>query len=90
MEHRDYADGEVAGDAAAYLEESDGRVVGRVCGVPFGEGHHVLDAGADGVDVFDVAGDYVAGEHIAHRRIFPPGHDHRQVFLHRGIHPRIL
>ena len=39
---------------------------------------------------FDVAGDDVAGEHIAHRRVFPAGHDHRQVFLHRGVHPRIF
>ena len=42
------------------------------------------------MNVLDIASDYVAGVHIAHRRIFPARHDHRQIFLHRGVHPRIL
>ena len=55
VEHRHDADREVAGDAAADLEEADRGVFAVVFGVPLGELHHVLDAGADGVDLLHVA-----------------------------------
>ena len=43
MKHGDDTDGEVAGDAAAYLEEADGGFVAGG-GIPVGEGDHVFDA----------------------------------------------
>jgi len=51
---------------------------------------HVLDAGAHGVDVLHVAGDDVAREHVAQRRVFPAGDDDREVLLAGGEHPGVL
>ena len=59
-------------------------------GVPLGQLHHVLDAGADGVDLLHVAGDAVAGVHVAERRVFPAGHEHGQVLLCGGEQPAVL
>ena len=83
MQHRHHADGEIAGDAARNLEEAQRRFR-RGLGVPLGQLHHVLDAGAHRVDVLHVAGNAVAGEHISQRRILPAGDKDGQVLLRRG------
>jgi hypothetical protein len=89
VQHGDDADGEVAGDAAGDLEEAQ-RGFGGGVGVPLGQLHHVLDAGADGVDVFHVARDAVAGVHVAERRVFPAGDEDGQVLLRGGQQPAVL
>jgi len=92
MQHRHDADRKVAGDAAANLEEADrtGATPAERPGglrIPLREGHHVFDARSDRVDVLHVALDAVAREHVAERRVLPPGHPHRQVLLGGGEHP---
>ena len=89
MEHGDDADGEVAGDAAADLEEADGRPVAGG-GIPAGEGDHVFDAGADGVDIFHIPFDAMAGIHVAEGGVFPAGDEHGEVFLLGGDHPAVF
>ncbi len=89
MEHRHDADGEIARDAAADLEEANAAFGGRLL-VPGGQFHHVLDAGLDRVDLLDVAGDDVAGVHVAKGGVFPTRDEHRQVLLHRGEEPGVL
>src|ERR1019366_6778398 len=86
VQHRDHADGEVAGDAAADLEKAN-PVATTVRRVPVGQCHHVFDAGAHGVDVLDVAGDAVARVHVAQGRVFPARHPDRKVLLARSEHP---
>ena len=89
MEHRDDTDGEVAGDAAADLEEADGCFVAGG-GIPVGEGDHVFDAGADGVDIFHIPFNAMAGIHVAERGVFPAGHEHGELFLLGGDHPAVF
>lgn len=89
VEHGDDTDGEVAGDAAAYLEEADGAFVAGG-GIPVGEGDHVFDAGADGVDIFHIPFDAMAGIHVAEGGVFPAGDEHREVFLLGGDHPAVF
>ena len=89
MQHRDDADREVAGDAAADLEEAQRGILGDFR-VMIGEIHHVLDAALHRVHVLDVAVDHVRGEDVARRRIFPARHDDRQVLLRGSQHPRVL
>src|ERR1019366_9802613 len=75
VEHGDHADGEVAGDAARDLEKAQRRGGGGL-GVPLGQFHHVLDDGANGVDLLDVARDAVTGIHVAEGGVFPTGNKH--------------
>ena len=89
VEHGDDADGEVAGDAAADLEEAYGGFVAGG-GIPVGEGDHVFDAGADGVDIFHIPFDAMAGIHVAEGGVFPAGDKHGEVFLLGGDHPAVL
>ena len=88
LQHRHDADREVAGDAAADLEEADRALAARRL-IPVREAHHVLDAAANGVDVIDVAGNAVAGVDVAERRVLPARHEHRQVALGGRDHPAI-
>jgi len=89
VKHGDDADGEIAGDAPGNLEEPE-RGFGSGRGVPLGEFHHVLDAGADGVNVFHIAGDAVAGIHVAQGRVFPAGDEDGQVLFSGGQQPTVL
>ena len=89
MEHGDDADGEVAGDAAADLEEPDGGFE-TGGGIPVGEGDHVFDAGADGVDIFHISFDAVASIHVAERGVLPAGDEHGEIFFLRGDHPAVF
>ena len=56
---------------------------------PFHQLHHVFDAGANGVDIADVAGDATRGVNISEGRIFPTRHHHREIFLRRSHHPTV-
>ena len=89
VQHGDDADGEVTSDAAANLEKSE-RMPGGELGVPAGELDHVLDAGADGADVFDFAADDLRGEHVAESGVFPAGNEDGEIFLGGGEHPTVL
>ena len=62
----------------------------RRLGVPLGQFHHVLDAGAHRVHLLHIARNAVPGIHIAQRRVFPPGHKHGQILLRGGQQPAVL
>ena len=89
VEHGDDADGEVASDAAADLEEADGGFE-TGGGIPVSEGDHVFDAGADGVDIFHISFDAMAGIHVAEGGVFPARDEHGEVFLLGGDHPAVF
>src|SRR5204862_5911005 len=78
VNHRDDADGEIASDAAADLEESD-RGCRRRVAVPRREAHHRLDAALDRLRILDLAFHAPCGEDVAERRVFPAGYEDRQV-----------
>lgn len=93
VEHGHDADGEVAGDAATDLEEADGAFAVFEefggSGIPLGEGGHVFNAGANGVDVFNVSADHGGGKHVAQGGVFPAWHDDGEVFLAGGDKPGV-
>ena len=88
VNHRDDADGEIASDAAANLEESD-RGCRRRVAVPRREAHHRLDAAFDRLRILDLAFHAPRGEDVAERRVFPAGHEDRQVLVARGEQPAV-
>src|SRR5690606_20695110 len=89
LQHGHDADGEVARDAAADLEEPDAGPL-RVRRVPVGQPHHVLDAGLDGVGALHVAEEAVGGEDVAGGGVLPPRHDDGEVALGGGDEPGVL
>src|SRR5690606_13436798 len=64
VQHGHDANGEVAGDAAADLKHAE-RAPAGAFGVEVGQPDHVFDAGADRVDVADVAADDCGGVHVS-------------------------
>ena len=89
MQHGDDADRKIARDPATDLEKSERRAC-RQLRVPLRQLHHVLDASTHRVHSPDMAFETMRCVHVSQGRIFPAGHEHRQVLL-RGRHqPRIL
>ena len=50
-------------------------------GVPVDQRNHVIDAAADDLWALESPVDAACGEHIAESRVFPAGHEDRQIFL---------
>ncbi len=61
----------------------------RFAPIPVNQLHHVFDAGADGVDVANVAGDATRSINISERGILPAGNEHRQILVRRRHHPTV-
>ena len=58
--------------------------------VPFSKRHHVVYAGAYGVDILDITADHMTSKHVAECGVFPSGDEHRQILL-RSLHePAVL
>lgn len=88
IHHGDDADGEVSGDAASDLEESDA-FTGAVGAVPIGQPDHVFDAAFHGGGAEFVFDD-VGGEDVAHGGVFPAANDDREIFLGGSDHPGVF
>jgi hypothetical protein len=80
FEHGHHADGEIAGYAATDLKEPNGMFPARRL-IPMGQINHVLNAGANRIDIPDVASDDVAREGVAKRGVLPAGNPNRQALL---------
>src|SRR5690606_7328415 len=88
LHHGHGANGEVAGDTAADLEEAHALGTG-VGGVPIGQEDHVLNTALHDAWLA-IADDAVRGEDVAHGAVLPARAYDGQVALGRGHHPAVL
>jgi hypothetical protein len=88
IEHGHDANREIARNAAADLEESNGRIL-RHSAIPLCQCDHVFDAGTNSVHIADRTVDAARGINISQCRILPTRYKHWEILVRRSDHPTV-
>ena len=88
-DQRHHADGEIARDAAADLEKSDGLIF-AVLPVPLDQRGHLFQTQFHDVNIAHVAAHHVGHKNISQRGILPARGEDGQIFLTGGIDPGVF